>query len=167
MTQQGWRNMASGDVAAVASISDSVHGRYTERPEVYAERLHLYPAGCFLFERDEATMGYLICHPWHREAPPQLNAMLGAIPDDVDCVYLHDLALLPAARGAGAGAAATALVVATARAAGMRDIMLVAINGAESFWTTQGFVEVTDQAKTAKLASYGEGVHIMRRRLAD
>lgn len=47
-----WRPMGQEDVDAAAAISDRVHGAYTEEPAIYAERLRLYPVGCFLLERD-------------------------------------------------------------------------------------------------------------------
>jgi ribosomal protein S18 acetylase RimI-like enzyme len=153
--------MMATDVGAVAHVSDSVHGRYTERADVYAERRALYPAGCFLFERAGQVAGYLICHPWRRDRPVPLDAMLGAIPADSDCFYLHDLALLPTARGSGAGKSGTALAVAGARAGGFDEIRLVAVGGAESFWATQGFEAMAGHAPD----SYGEGARAMRRAL--
>lgn len=90
----GWRPMAAADLPAVSSISDTVHGRYSEPVEVYAERLALHPTGCFVLEADAAPAGYLITHPWRRDMPPKLGAMLQAIPPDADTFYLHDIALL-------------------------------------------------------------------------
>ncbi|WP_257211611.1 hypothetical protein [Sphingobium sp. IP1] len=58
-----WRPMGQGDVDAAAAISDWVHGAYTEKPAIYAERLRLYPAGCFLLEWDGEALGYLVTHP--------------------------------------------------------------------------------------------------------
>ncbi|MCE7795046.1 GNAT family N-acetyltransferase [Sphingobium sufflavum] len=163
MGQDGWRAMTGADVATVAQISDTVHGRYTERADVYAERLHLYPAGCFLFERDGVAAGYLIAHPWRRDGSIALNATLGAIPADADCLYLHDLALLSSARGTGAGRRATERVVEHAREAGFDEIRLVAVNGAESFWKAQSFVAASGDAGD----SYGSEAVYMRRRVEN
>jgi GNAT superfamily N-acetyltransferase len=156
----GWRAMRIGDVAAVSAISDAVHGRYTERPEVYAERLRLYPAGCHLLERDGKPVGYLVSHPWRGDRPPPLDAMMGALPVDADHYYLHDLALLPEARGLGAAGAAIELVVAQARAEGFAAIGLTAVNGAEAFWRRQGFT-----AMEAKSGGYGTASVAMMRSL--
>lgn len=159
----GWRPMVAEDVASVARISDAVHGDYTERAEVYAERHALYPAGCFLFERDGTAAGYLICHPWRRGRPVPLDALIGGLPMDANCFYLHDLALLPLARGTGAGRRATEIVLVKARGAGFDEVRLVAVNGAESFWAAQGFSELADEAGKAAAASYGDESLYMRR----
>jgi ribosomal protein S18 acetylase RimI-like enzyme len=149
--------MAAGDLAAVSSISDAVHGRFTEPVAVYAERLALYPAGCCVLEQDGAVAGYLISHPWHREDPPKLGALLGAIPPDADAYYLHDIALLPAARGSGAAKAALDSVRARARALGFADIALMAVGGADLYWTAQGFAYVP----RAVDPSYGNDAYLM------
>lgn len=136
-----WRPMERGDVDAAEAISDRVHGAYTERPVIYAERLRLYPAGCFLLERDGEALGYLITHPWAGDRPPALDQLIGAMPDTPDRYYLHDLALLPESRGTGAAAAAVDLTVELARTAGFDRITLTAVNGADAFWRRQGFVD--------------------------
>lgn len=157
--RSGWRAMVAADLPAVQAVSDAVHDEYSEPTAVYAERLVLYPAGCLAFEDRGALAGYLISHPWHRDAPPRLGSLLGSIPRDPDTYYLHDLALLPSTRGCGAGRAATAFVVAQAAACGRDNITLVAINGADSFWSRQGFDYVAGEAQS----SYGSGSHLMRR----
>lgn len=154
-----WRSMRVGDLPAVVSISDAVHGDFTEPYETFADRLALYPAGCAMFERDDAPLGYLISHPWPRDAaPPKLGIRLTAIPA-ADSYYLHDIALLPAARGSGAGASALAFAARQARTEGCRDIRLVAIQGADSYWHAQGFA----YAGGAIDGPYGPGSHLMQR----
>lgn len=151
-----WRAMTPADLPAVARISTAVHGRYAESEAVYAERLALWPNGCFVWQQGEDVAGLLVAHPWHRATSPALGALLGAIPPDADSFYLHDIALLPETRGHGAGSAATALVVERARQAGFRDVTLVAVNGAQSYWATQGFAVV-------EAGGYGPGTYRMHR----
>ncbi|MBR2171422.1 GNAT family N-acetyltransferase [Sphingopyxis sp.] len=154
-----WRQMGVADLPMVVHISDVVHGDFTEPLETFADRLAHYPVGCAVLERDGEALGYLISHPWPREAdPPKLGVQLGAIPVS-DSYYLHDIALLPAARGTGAGATATAFVVHQAEVEGCRDIRLVAIQGADSYWHAQGFAYVG----TAIEGPYGPGSHLMQR----
>lgn len=154
-----WRAMTVADLSAVADISAMVHGRYGESVDVYRERLSLWPSGCHVWQRSDSVGGLLIAHPWYRATSPELGAFLGAIPADADSFYLHDIALLPETRGQGAGSAATTLVVDLARRAGHPDISLVAVNGAERFWETQGFVVVEE-------GGYGPGTYRMRRNVA-
>lgn len=158
-----WRPMGAGDIAAVAAISDTVHGRYTERPAVYAERLLLYPAGCWLLEEEGAALGYLVGHPWRDGQVPALDAFVGAIPANADVYYLHDLALLPQARGTGAAVDAVRLSVNQARIAGFARIALTAVNGADAFWRRHGFAP----ALSSSAAAYGETSIFMVRPVGD
>jgi GNAT superfamily N-acetyltransferase len=149
--------MAAGDLAAVSAISDAVHGRFTEPVAVYAERLALYPAGCRVLEQNDAVIGYLITHPWVLQDPPKLGAMLGATPANADAYYVHDIALLPTARGTGAATAALDFVKAQARALGLSDIALVAVGGADRYWGARGFAYVPRDVDL----SYGDGAYLM------
>ncbi|MEN3748313.1 GNAT family N-acetyltransferase [Sphingomonas sp. HF-S3] len=153
-----WRPMRADDLSAVAAISDAVHGAFTEPAAVYAERLALYPLGCHvLAQENEAAIGYLIGHPWPAGAVlPAIGKPIGAVPEGADGYYLHDLALMPAARGRGAAQAAVARVLAQARAEGARAVMLIAVNGADRFWRTQGFAEVPGDPP------YGDGTMTMQ-----
>lgn len=148
--------MAAADLPVVAEISAAVHGRYAEPQMVYAERLALWPAGCFVWQHGDEVAGLLVAHPWRSGTSPALGAPLGAIPTDADSFYLHDIALLPETRGHGAGKAATRLVIDSARQAGFRDVTLVAVNGAEHYWEAQGFVIVEG-------GGYGPDTYRMRR----
>lgn len=153
----GWRPMRPGDLDAVVAIADAVHGAFTEPRAVYADRLDLYPEGCRLFERGGVVAGFLVTHPWHRGPVPRIGALLGALPAPADIYYLHDVALLPAARGTGAGAEATAFVRRQARLAGCAEIRLVAVNGADSYWRAQGF----DEAAPGEAGPYGPASYLM------
>ncbi len=156
-----WRPMRPADIPAVAAISDAVHGTYTEHADIYAERLQLYPAGCWMLERAGEALGYLISHPWQGDRPPALNAPILAVPAAADRYYLHDLALLPQARGAGAAAEAVQLVADEADSTGFARITLTAVNGADAFWRKQGFLPVNDGA------GYGEGSLAMERTISQ
>jgi GNAT superfamily N-acetyltransferase len=163
-TSQGsWRAMRPADIPVVTAISDAVHGAYAETAQVYAERLALYPPGCIAFEQDGQVTGFLVSHPWLRGQPPALNAPLGAIPEGADTYYLHDIALLPGTRGTGAGTAALAHAMALAQAGGFRDVTLVAVNGADSFWSARGFSHVEAGNGEGEPVSYGPGTFLMRR----
>jgi len=111
-----------------------------------------------VFEREGEIAGYLISHPWHRDSPPKLGALLGAIPGDADTFYLHDIALLPSARGTGAGRTALDFVLSDARALGFAEVTLMAVGGADRYWAAQGFATVP----RAPDPSYGAGAHLMR-----
>src|SRR4051794_10781367 len=99
-----WRPMSAADLAAVEQIAELIHQAYPESDAVVAERLTLFPEGCLVL--GEAPIGYLVSHPGLVGRPPPLNCLLGGLPERPDCLYLHDIALLPQARGRNAGATA-------------------------------------------------------------
>ena len=166
MSDTQWRPMRADDLPAVAAISATVHGDYVETQPTYAERLALYPAGCLVLEqdvleRDNQVAGFLVSHPWHAGQSPALNERLGAIPHENADYYLHDIALLPQTRGSRAGKAALTFVIAHARARGFERVSLVAVNGADRFWSAQGF----DHVETADASPYGPGSFAMQLKL--
>jgi ribosomal protein S18 acetylase RimI-like enzyme len=162
-TSLRWRPMTPSDLAAVSAIAARVHPDYPEDDAVFAERLGLYPAGCFVLATNVDAQGYLISHPWHLGRPPELNTLLGALPSPATSYYVHDLALLPHARGGGAAAAILAMLIHHARACDHRNISLVAVNNSVQFWQRQGFRTHDDAALTEKLTSYDAQARYMVR----
>ncbi|MFN3625685.1 MAG: GNAT family N-acetyltransferase [Hyphomicrobium sp.] len=160
-----WRAMTVADIPVVNAIADRVHVDYPEDEAVLAERQRLYPAGCLILEMDGEPMGYALTHPWHYLQPPALNVALGALPDAPSTYYIHDVAMLPEARGARAGSAAVRAIVDHATASGMSNVSLVAIKGSEGFWSRHGFETVSDPQLDKKLKSYDEAARYMVRRL--
>lgn len=160
-----WRAMTPDDLEAVHALGERVHPGYPERIEVFAERLRLYAPGCRVLEAGGAMAGYVISHPWHPMTPPKLDSLLVMMPTFPATFYIHDLALLPAARGTGAGAAAVADLVAHTEAIGLADLSLVAVNASVPFWRRQGFDIVESRSIAAALASYDEEARFMFRRL--
>lgn len=159
-----WRAMEEGDLPAVNRIGDVVHVDYPEAPEVIAERLALYPAGCRLACIAGEPVGYALMHPGRVGEAPPLDTLLGGLPADADCLYLHDIALLPAARGSGLGSAVLAEAEALARAAGFAMLALTSTPPARGYWLRQGFQPTQGgPALQAKLASYGAGMTYMTR----
>lgn len=143
--------MTASDLPEVSRIAGLVHPDFPEDDAVFAERLALFPAGCLVLPAG----GYLLAHPWTRGCPPALNSRLGALPARPDTLYLHDIALLPAARGRGAGEAALRRVEALARPFG--EVSLVAVGGSAGFWGRMGFVQ-----GCADAGSYAGGVYMTK-----
>lgn len=156
-----WRVMEAGDLAAVSAIAARVHPGFPEDDAVLAEKRDLYPDGCRLLRVRGAPAGYVLSHPWTFGACPPLNARLGAIPPDASTFYIHDLALLPAARGTGAAGAVVGELKAHAGEAGLARLSLVAVNGSGGFWRRMGFCDVDLPGLAAKLASYGADARLM------
>jgi GNAT superfamily N-acetyltransferase len=162
MVEPAWRPMHAGDLPDIERISEIVHPLYPEREAVPVERLRLFPAGCLIAARDGTTIGYAIAHPGLVGQPPALDTLLGTLPGHADCLYIHDVALLPAARGLRLGAAAVAILADVALNQGLRCLALTAVNNSVTFWTGRGFQEVPI---ARSLVSYGSGATYMTRKL--
>lgn len=162
-----WREMTSADLPAVARVAAIVHPLYPEADAVFAERLRLYPSGSRVLVDDAgAVQGYAASHPWRQGAIPPLDSLLGSLPPDADSYYIHDIAVLPAARGQGAAQDCVAALADHAARAGFVTMSIVAIAGTQAFWEKQGFRVVDLPELTAKLASYDSAARYMRRTLA-
>ncbi|GLQ38140.1 N-acetyltransferase GCN5 [Rhizobium albus] len=164
MPNYQWRRAVPDDVPHIAEISSIALAGYPEEPAIFHELLALAPDGCFVMEMDGVIVGYLVGHPWMKGRPPALNQTIGTLPESPDCWYLHDLSLLEEARGFGAAREAVRLAAEAARAAGLDDVALVAVNGAGGFWRAQGFEPMEPEAGPDGIASYGDDAIYMERR---
>jgi ribosomal protein S18 acetylase RimI-like enzyme len=153
--------MREHDLAQVVAVADLVHPDHPEDPEVFAERLTLHPQGCLVYEHGGDLTGYVVSHPWGA-LPPSLNARLGSLPPAPATYYIHDLALLPQARGFGAAGAVVRRLLAHAAALGLPNVSLVAVGGSAAFWSRCGFLEEGDPALDEKLRSYGRARFMVR-----
>ncbi len=163
---QCWRAMTDRDLDGVVAVARVAFPDHFEDRACFAERLALYPAGCrVLAEGDNRVLGYGIAYPWMEGSMPPLGALIGALPDAAELIYLHDLALLPDTRGTGAASEYVAWLVDHARVAGWPRIALVAVNDAAPFWGRQGFAAVDSPNLRATLASYGDDARYMVRDL--
>ncbi len=78
-------------------------------------------------------------------------------------LFLHDLALAPAARGLRVGERLVAAALGAAHRDGLTEAELIAVEGAAAYWHRLGFAE-TAMAPTlaAKVAGYGDAARWMR-----
>ena len=161
-----WRPMAPADLPAVEAIAAKVHPAYPEEGTIFAERLRLYPRGCFVLDNKHAILGYVVSHPWKATDPPHLNTLVGTIPVPPGTYYLHDIALLPGVRGLGYGDEIVQWLVREAKLVGLATMSLVAVNGTVPFWTRHGFAELRNATLEKVLPSYGAGAAFMVRDLS-
>lgn len=166
MSKPHWRPAHRSDLAAIGAIAARIHPDLPERPEVFAEKMRLYPDGCRVLVADDDIVGYGLAHPWMQHRIPPLDTFLRELPDRADCLYLHDVAVLPDFRG-GVTRAYLARLAELAGASGIATLALVSIYTTRPLWERLGFRAVASGAALrAKLASYGEGATYMLRGLA-
>lgn len=154
-----WRPMTADDLDGVVAVARIAFPDHPEGRPCFAERLALAPDTCFVLARKGRVAGYLIAYPWPLKAIPPLNTLLGGLPERRDAWYLHDLALLPEARGGGHAGAGLRRLFDRIDA----PIALVSVNESAAFWQAQGFAAMNSQALGAKLSSYGPHARYMVR----
>lgn len=158
--------MTAADLDAVAAIAVLAFPNHFEGRDCFANRLSLYPSGCFVLAgADEEPKGYLVAYPWIAHDAPALNVLIPALPAEAKVMYLHDLALHPAVRGQGWTGPVVERLAEEARAGGWPALALVAVNDAAPFWEGRGFSVVETPELAAKLSSYGPDARYMVRRL--
>lgn len=159
-----WRQSVDEHLQAIRAIADVVHPTLKERPEVLAEKCHLFPSGCFSLWFNDEVLGYAISHPWRLHDVPPLDAFLQGLPGDADCLYLHDIAILPGARGYGSTAALVKLLEKVAATLDLPFLALTSVYGTEAFWTRFKFHR-SGKMTGDGIASYGGASCYMIRRV--
>ena len=145
---------------AIDRIAHSIHTMH-ERADVLAEKIALFPGGCRMLVGDGAVCGYALAFPWRVADVPPLDSYLEAIPDDADCIFIYDVAILPAARRHGATGRFVAHAEDLAEDRGLSRLALVSVYGTYPFWARRGFELTPLPDPAAKLASYGDTARYM------
>jgi ribosomal protein S18 acetylase RimI-like enzyme len=157
------RVMRTQDLPAVLAIQATCYTQIEPESRLaFESKLAASPDSCFIAELGGCVVGYLMALPWELSGPPALHLETCRLPPVPDCLYLHDLAVEPAARAAGTGKALVDAFFAHLRSTELGRASLVAIQDSIAYWQRHGFSAVQPtHALRAKLASYGENVHYM------
>ncbi|MCP3465418.1 GNAT family N-acetyltransferase [Bradyrhizobium sp. CCGUVB23] len=164
--QSHWRRAKPSDLPAIIAIATAIHPDLPERADVLAEKMSLFSEGCGVLIAGDDVFGYGIAHPWTLHRIPPLDDFLQRLPLAPDCLYVHDVAVMPASRGSRVATSYIEMLVRLARANGIEHLALVSVYDTSPFWARHGFrVIAPDAASRIKLASYGEGARYMIRDL--
>lgn len=158
-----WRQLAPSDIEGLLSVAGEVHPGLPERGDVFRERVKLFPEGCLALVQDSTLYGYAISHPIRRGHPPPLDSLLGEIAPDADQYYIHDMAILPAARKKGHAADVILRLLQIAQR--YPTSCLISVYGTAPFWARFGFHPAEPaEVAPAKLQDYGDdATHLVRR----
>jgi len=160
-----WQIARPEDLESINGVADSIHLDLPERPEVFAEKVNLFPKGCYVLKQEGTTVGYGLSHPWMLNDIPPLDTFLNRLPTTPGCLYVHDVAILPQARKHGSAGKYIELITKLAKAAGIPSLALVSVYGTDPLWARYGFEVIFDAALISKLASYGDTAKYMIRKL--
>lgn len=157
--------MRVDDLPAVAALADRIHVNYPESPEVLAEKLALFPKGCFVLADGQADVrGYCISHPWMGLIPPALDRLMHRLPEPPTLYFIHDIALDERERGKALAQSILTQLIAICQSRSLRQLILIAVSGSVGFWQRQGFLATQDGSLQASVREkYGlEAVHMTR-----
>jgi GNAT superfamily N-acetyltransferase len=160
-----WRPATEADLDDIQRIGDRIHAELPEKREIFAEKLTLFPEGCFVLVQNEIIVGYAFSHPWLLDRIPELNQPLSRLPAKPDCILIHDVAILQQARGRGAAAVLVEIVTKLARERNIANLALVSVYNSYRLWGRFGFELADGDALVEKLKSYGGPARYMVRRL--
>jgi GNAT superfamily N-acetyltransferase len=164
-TSANWRAATAADLASIDRIGNAIHVDLQERPEVFAEKFRLFPEGCFILAANGDILGYGISHPWLLRSIPPLDEFLGSLPSAPECLFVHDVVVLPEGRGSGASGRLIEALAAVARQRSISFLALVSVYSTHPLWERYGFAVEPDPALRDKLKSYGDTARYMIRRL--
>lgn len=142
---------------------EAYHEVGLEELDVLKSKQYASPETCFVCVSDEGgVLGYLLAHPWNGSEPPKLFEPL---PDFVNSnsLFLHDMAVSSRSKGQGIGRSMMTELMKISAVKGMERITLVAVQGADSFWSLLGFNEIPG---VNLCPSYGENAILMEKVLA-
>jgi len=160
-----WQVAMSADLEIIDTIGNEIHPTLPEREEVFAEKIRLFPEGALVLKQGETTVGYGISHPWLLYSIPHLDEFLIALPRSPTCLHIHDVVILPQARGHGAFRSFVELVVRIAEKRQVAFVSLVSVYNTHTLWGRYGFDVVSNELITKELKTYGDSARYMVRKL--
>jgi ribosomal protein S18 acetylase RimI-like enzyme len=132
-----------------------IHTSLPEKPEVFAEKFRLFPDGCQKLVSENKMVGYGISHPWVLSSIPPLDEFLVLLPQNPECIYIHDVVVLPEARGNNAAQRYVDHIKRLAAKMSILSLALVSVYGTDALWNRFGFRAIQDDGLKRKLISYG------------
>ena len=158
--------MTPADLPAVVALQDCCYSdALYESPALLQQRLISAPLSCWLAENHAGELqGYLFSYPSvNGYVTPLASAFSPA--ESPELLYLHDMAVNPAARGLGLASQLLATAKQHALSLGLTKLALVAVQGSVPYWQCHGFAVVNPLSASATnaLASYhGEQASYMQ-----
>jgi GNAT superfamily N-acetyltransferase len=156
-----WRQARDADIEAISRIADKIHPQLPESPAAFAEKLQLFPQGCFVLAPHGDVAGYGISYPWMLDHIPSLSTLLRALPVWPNCLFVHDVAIVPEARGHGFAGLLMEILTHAAREHHLPCLALVSVYGSDILWSRYGFTVQPGTRVLEKLRSYGPTARYM------
>lgn len=151
------RLIQPADLPAVVALQDCCYSdALYESPALLSQRLQAAPNSCWLAQDSAGELlAYLFSYPSiNGDVAPLASAFTPAAAPQL--LYLHDMAVNPAARGLGLAKQLLATAKQHALSLGLTKLALVAVQGSVPYWQRNGFAVVNELSDIAisALASY-------------
>jgi GNAT superfamily N-acetyltransferase len=129
------RPLTEEDLPHVLVVQEDCYSRgLLESEETFACKLLLFPEGCLGAFEDGRLVAYVFSHPWSSGEFVPLHTSLDSLPETADCVYIHDLAVLPSWRRRGIADRLLSTLFDLAHTYRIERVALVAVNNSERYW---------------------------------
>ena len=132
--------LEADDISDVLSVQEECYrSELIESAASFHRKLVLFPEGCFGVRDQGRLTAYIFGHPWKLGQSVPLDSSSYALPEDADCMYVHDLAVAPETRGSGIAAQLIQALISVSAAKGLNAFALVAVQNSEAYWKRWGF----------------------------
>ena len=134
--------LSADEIDAVLSVQERCYTvDLLEKRECFLHKVEIFRRGCLGALLEGGLVGYGFFHPWISNWPIPLNDTTFLIPAEANCIYIHDVAVVPDRRASKCGAKLIEQVVETGQELGLYTYALVAVQNSESYWKRWGFEE--------------------------
>lgn len=150
------------DVAALARIQYECFGdEFLESEQSYRSKLESNPQTCFIAEQDNMVCAYIIGLAVDEQSFPALNATSISTPIKPTILYLHDLSVVPNARGTGVSEVLIQHLL--KQSINFEHTMLIAVQGSLGFWQKYNFAPIDPKSwgLEQKVLSFGVDAVLM------
>ncbi len=160
------RLMTPADIPAVVALQDCCYSdALYESPALLSQRLQVAANSCWLAENSAGELlAYLFSYPsTDGYVTPLASAFAPSAAPQL--LYLHDMAVNPAARGLGLASQLLAMAKQHALSQGLTKLALVAVQGSVPYWQRHGFAvvnQLADSAISALAGYHGEQANYMQ-----
>lgn len=134
------RQLQTDDLPGILDVQRAAYrAELLENGDTFVRIMKLFPRGCLGAFENQQHLAYVFSHPWRSDAVVPLDDPRTTIPADVDCLYIHDLAVKKSSHHRGLATQLLLSLFKIAEELGFSRFGLVAVQESEQFWKRWGF----------------------------
>lgn len=134
-----------------------------ESPDSFMHKMSLSPDTCLKVLHEDKMVAYFFSIPCNKENLPAFDDHDYTVPEDPDCFYLHDLAILPDYRKKGIPVLVFQEILSIAHKIGVHCFRIFSVQNTYEKWKGYGFQEVQEipESLKQKLGSFKSKAYLM------